>query len=163
MMNMMSPATIKQILWSILAVFLGVLAGGIVVGIVEIPGYFLHPPPPNFDMNDMDAVKAHAASAPLLAHLGLALAWGLGPLAGALIACLIARRSYWVHGGIIGGIFLLADVSNYWIPTPLWLMVAGVLLPPITATLGAAIAQRLFPPKAGSPQRYDMRERNMAC
>lgn len=162
MMNMMSPATIKQILWSILALFLGVLAGGIVVGIAEIPGYYIHPPP-GFDMNDMEAVKAHAASAPLLAHLGLALAWGLGPLAGALVACLIARRSYWVHGTIIGAIFILADVSNYWIPTPLWLMVAGVLLPPITATLGAALAQRLFPPKTGGPQRYDMREKNMAC
>ena len=153
----------KQILWSFLAVFLGVIAGGMVVGIVEIPGYFIHPPPPDFDMNDLAAVKAHAAKAPLLAQLGLALAWGLGPLAGALVACLIARRSYWVHGAIIGGIFILADVSNYWIPTPLWLMVAGILLPPITATLGAAVAQRLFPPKTGGPQRYDMREKNMAC
>jgi hypothetical protein len=163
MMNMMSSATIKQILWSILAVFLGVLAGGIVVGIVEIPGYFLHPPPPGFDMNDLEAVKAHAAKAPLSAQLGLALAWGLGPFAGALVACLIARSSYWIHGTIIGAIFLLADVSNYWIPTPLWLMVLGVILPAVTATLGAAIAQRLIPPKTGKPQRYDMREKNMAC
>lgn len=153
----------KPILWSILAVFLGVIAGGIVVGIVEIPGYFIHPPSPGLDMNDMEALKAHAAKAPFLAHLGLALAWGLGPLAGALVACLIVRRRYWVHGAIIGGIFILADVANYWIPTPLWLMVLGVLLPPVTATLGAAIAQRLFPPKTNSPLPYDMRERNMAC
>lgn len=153
----------KHILWSILAVFVGIIVGGIVVGIAEIPGYFIHPPPPGFDMYDMQAVKAHAAKAPFLAHLGLALAWGLGPLAGALVTCSIARRSYWIHGAIIGGIFILADVSNYWIPTPLWLMVLGVLLPPFTATLGAAIVQRLFPPKTGNPQSYDMRERNMAC
>ncbi len=153
----------KQILWSILAVFVGVFVGGIVVGIVEIPGYFIHPPPPGLKMDDMEAIKAHAAKAPFAAHLGVALAWGLGPLAATLVACLITRHSYWVHGAIIAAIFILLDVANYWIPTPLWLMVAGVLAPPITATLGAAIAKRLFPPMSAGPQPQDMRKRNMAC
>jgi hypothetical protein len=154
---------IKQILWSILAVIIGVIAGGLVVAIVEVPGYFIHPPPPGLKMDDMEAIKAHAAKAPFAAHLGIALAWGLGPLAGAIVTCLLTRRSYWVHGAIIGAIFILADVSNYWIPTPLWLMVAGIFLPPITAALGVVIAQRQFPPRAGKPRPNDMRDRNMAC
>ncbi|MGI8982439.1 MAG: hypothetical protein ACR2FY_24670 [Pirellulaceae bacterium] len=153
----------KPILWSILAIFVGVVVGGIVVGVVEIPGYLLHPPPPGLTMDDMDAIKAHAAKTPLAAHVGVAIAWGLGPLAGSLVACLIARHKYWMHGAIIAAIFILLDVSNYWIPSPLWLMVAGVVLPPVTATLGAALAQQVLPPRANSPQPSDMREKDMAC
>ena len=135
------------------------------VGIVEFPGYFISPQPPDFDMNDVEAVKARAAKAPLLAQLGLALAWGLGPLAGELVACLIARRSYWAHGAIIGGIFILADVLELLDsdsaladgrrrPSP-----RRLPQPSEPPSLGGW----LFPPKTGSPQRYDMRERNMAC
>lgn len=154
----------KTILWSILAIFVGVVVGGIVVGVVEIPGYFLYPPPPGLDMNDHEALAAHMSKAPPLAMANVALAWALGPLAGTLVACLIVRRNYVVHGLIIGVIFAGLDAANYGLfPHPLWLMIAGIVLPLLTSSAAAALAQRLFPPKACSPQPSDMREKNMAC
>lgn len=153
----------KQVLWSILAIFVAVVVGGITVGIVEIPGYFIHPPPPGLNFSDMEAMKAHAAKAPPLAMALVALAWAAGPFVGTLAACLIVRKKYVVHGLIVGTLFALLDVSNYAIPHPLWLMVAGIVLPFLTSYAAASLANRLFPPKACPHQPFDMREKNMAC
>ncbi|MBC7852879.1 MAG: hypothetical protein IAF94_05545 [Pirellulaceae bacterium] len=153
----------KPILWSLLAIFVGVVVGGIVVGLVEIPAHFIYPLP-GLDMNDHEALAAHMAKAPPLVMANVALAWALGPLAGTLVACLIVRRKYVVHGLIMGVTFALLDAYNYTLfPHPLWLMVAGIVLPFLTSYAAAAIAQRLFPPKATGPQPYDMRDKNMAC
>lgn len=153
----------KQVLRSLLAIFLGVIVGGITVAIVEIPGYFIHPPPPGLNFNDMEAMKAHAAKTPPLAMAVVALAWAAGPFVGTLVACLIVRKKYVVHGLIIGTIFALLDASNYAIPHPLWLMVAGIVFPFLTSCAAAYLANRLFPPKAYPHQPFDMRKKNMAC
>jgi hypothetical protein len=154
----------KQILWSLLAIFVAVIVGGITVGIVEIPGYFIHPPPPGLSFNDMEAMKAHAAKAPPLAMAVVALAWAAGPFVGTLAACLIVRKKYMVHGLIIGTIFALLDASNFGMfPHPIWLIVAGIAFPFLASSAAAFIANRLFPPKACSHQPFDMRKKNMAC
>ncbi len=154
----------KQILWSILAIFAAFFVGGLVVFLVEIPGYFLHPLPPELKMDDQAALAAHMSKAPPLAMANVALAWALGPLAGTLVACLIVRRQYVVHGLIIGAIFAILDALNFGLfPHPLWLMVAGIVFPFLTSSAAAALAQRLFPAKPGQPQPQDMREKNMAC
>src|SRR5436190_4682412 len=131
--------------------------------IVEIPGYVIHPPPSGLSMNDMEAVKAYAAKAPPLALAGVALAWAAGPFAATLVACLIARKKYLVHGLIIGVIFAALDAANFYIPHPTWLMVAGIVFPFLTSCAAAAIMGRLLPPKSCPHQPYDMREKNMAC
>lgn len=154
----------KQILGSLLAVVVGVVVGGIVVAVVEVPGYFVHSPPPGLNMNDQAALAAHMSKAPPLALATVALAWALGPLAGTLVTCLIARRNYVVHALVIAAIFALLDAANFGLfPHPLWLMVAGIVFPFLTSSAAAAIAQRLFPPRPRAPQPYDMREKNMAC
>ena len=115
-------------------------------------------------MNDMEALKAHAAKAPPLAMADVALAWAAGPFAGTLVACLIARKKYVIHGLIIGVIFAALDASNYWMfPHPNWLMVVGIVFPFLTSCAAAAIAGRIFPPKSCPHQPYDMREKGMAC
>ena len=153
----------KPILWSILSVFVGVVVGGLVVGLVELPGYFIHPPPPGLDMNDVKAAKTYVAGAPDGVFLGVALAWALGPLAASFVTCYMARRAVCIHAAIIGAIFILLDVANYGLPHPTWLMVAGVVLTPLTACAGAAIAQKFLPATGSGPKPYDMREKNMAC
>ena len=154
----------KQILWSILAILAGLFVGSWVVFLVEVPGYFIHPPPPGFNMNDSAVLAAHMEKAPPLAMANVALAWALGPLAGTLVACLVVRKKYLLHGLIIGCIFALLDAVNFRLyPHPLWLMVAGIAFPFLASIAATALAQRLFPPKSCTPQPYDMRERNMAC
>jgi len=76
---------------SVLGVVAGVVAGGIVAFLIEIPGMFLHPLPPGVEVADAAALKAHFARAPLAALIGVAIAWSVGPLVGSWVAALIAR------------------------------------------------------------------------
>src|SRR5688572_21651491 len=113
---------------SILAIVGGVLLGGISVGLIELPGYVLHPSPPGLDTSDRAALGRHFENAPLPARLLVAVGWTIGPLVGGLVAGAIARRAFLLHGLVIGVIFLLLDVVNIVsFPHPVWLAVVGVV------------------------------------
>jgi hypothetical protein len=149
---------------SIFGIILGILVGGIVVGLIELPGYFIHPPPPGFDMSDPEAMKSHFAKAPLAALAGVGIAWTVGPFVAAWLAATIARRACLVHALIVGAFFLLMDVLNLLsFPHPAWLAAIGVVAPGLAAWLGGVLAQRMSSPRPPGPQPYDMREKNMAC
>jgi hypothetical protein len=55
------------ILRSIGGVVVGVLAGCLVVFLMELPGFYLHPLPPGVDPSNSEALRAHVARAPLVA------------------------------------------------------------------------------------------------
>jgi hypothetical protein len=149
---------------SILGIIAGIVVGGFVVGLIEIPGMLMHPLPPGTDMSNPAVLKEHLAKAPFVALLGVAIAWTIGPLVGSWLAATIARRAHFVHGLIVGLFFLAADVMNIVsFPHPRWLVAVGVLAPLISSWLGASLAARMASPKLSGPQPYDMRERNMAC
>ena len=143
------------------AVIAGFVVGVIVVILVQIPGYFIHPPPANFNVSDAAAIKAHMAKAPLPAMLPVAFAWFAGPLVGSWLAAIIARRPF--PALIIAVMFLGADTWNLAsFPHPLWLVMVGLLAPLVATWLGVSLATRMINPPAG-PQPYDMRKKNMAC
>src|SRR5262245_29908719 len=149
---------------SILAIIAGIIVGGFVAFLIEIPGMLMHRLPPGTDLNDVEAIKRHMANAPTAALAGIAIAWIAAPLAGPWIAGLIARRAFFVHGVIIGGFFLAADVLNIRaFPHPGWLSIVGIVAPLLAAGLGASLAARMVGGKSSTPQSYDMREKNMAC
>lgn len=149
---------------SILGVLAGIVAGGIVVYLVELPGYFIHPPPPNFNFNDPEAFKAHIAAAPPAAMLIVLLAWTIGSLVAAFIAALIARRSFLVHGLVAGAIFVVLDLINLVsYPHPMWMWAGGILAPLAMGYFGSLLAQRVVGSPPAGPQPQDMRSKNMAC
>jgi hypothetical protein len=149
---------------SILGIVVGILAGGIAVALIEIPGYFIHPPPAGFDMNNPEAVRSHMASAPLAALAGIGIAWTIGPFLAAWIAAMIARRAYLMHAVIVGSVFLVLDVINLLsFPHPAWLAVVGIVGPVVASRLGGMLAQRMSSPRPPGPPPYDMREKNLAC
>lgn len=148
---------------SILAVITGTVVAGIVVGIIEIPGYFFHPLPPGFDPANSEALKEHMAKAPLAALVGIGIAWTIGPLVGSWIAAWVAGRAFLVHALIVATIFVLLDLVNIVsFPHPAWLAAIGVVAPLISGYYGARLAARIVRRPAG-PRPYDMREKNMAC
>jgi hypothetical protein len=149
---------------SIFGVIAGVIVGGITVGIIEIPGILVHPLPPDFNPNDAAALRAHITSAPLLAMLFVAIAWFVGPLVGAWLAGIIARRAFLVHGMIVGLFFLAGDLMNILsFPHPAWLIAVGVVAPLVAGWLGANLARRTCGTKTAVRLPSDLRERNMAC
>lgn len=152
------------ILRSIGGVFVGVLAGCLVVFLIELPGFVLHPLPPGVDPSNNEALRAHVARAPLAAMVLVGVAWTIGPAAAALVAGLIARRALVVYGLIVGAIFVAFDLMNILaFPHPAWLIVVGVAGPLAGGWLGALLAQRLISKTPIEPQPYDMRQKNMAC
>jgi hypothetical protein len=148
---------------SIFAVLAGILAGGALVFLIEIPGMLIHPLPPGTNLSDREALKQHMAEAPPAAQVLVAVAWTLGPLVGSWLAASIARQARLVHAVLVGMFFLAADMINIRsLPHPLWLNVVGVIAPIVASWIGGWLADRTAP-RADSPQPYDMREKNMAC
>jgi len=149
---------------SILAILAGIVVGGIVVGLIEIPGNRMHPLPPDTDMKDWDAIKRHAAKAPTAALLGVAIAWTVGPAMGAFVAAVIACEGQLFHGEIIGVVFLAMDLAMISsLPHPMWLIVVGMIGPLFGGWIGAILGRRFAPGATSSPRPSDMRAKNVAC
>ena len=114
---------------------IGVVVAGIVVAITETIGHALFPPPPGIDVsNPADLERLWDVVQPG-AKAMVALAWFLGPLAGACTAIAIGRR---VTSALIVGAILAAMAlwTSQMFPHPAWMVVAAVVLP-LLAVLAA--------------------------
>src|SRR4030095_11529323 len=123
-------ALLWKLLRSTLGIAAGIVIGVFVVALLEVPGWLLHPVPPEVDSNDAEALKAHAAKAPFSAQLCVALAWTAGALVGSFLAAAIARWAWFAHGMIIASVFLAFVVMTLRaLPHPAWLTLVGVFAP----------------------------------
>lgn len=127
----------------ILGVIAGVVVGGLVVFLVEFAGHSLFPPPPGTDLTNPEDVKRLMSLLPAGAFAMVLFGWFLGSLAGAWTANRIARTS--MAGWIVAALFILLTAYNFTvIPHPMWMMVAGVVIPLVSAW----IASRISTPQA---------------
>jgi hypothetical protein len=123
---------------------LGILAGLVVAWVAmtacEFASLFLHRPPAGLDLRDPQALAAHIAAAPLSAMLVVIAGWALAAFAGGWVAARIARHR--MAAALIIGVLVLAGViaNNAMIPHPLWMTVAGIVLPLPLAWLAARAA-----------------------
>lgn len=128
---------------SIFAVLIGVVAGAMIVFIVERVGHVLFPAPAGFDPSVASAV----AALPLAAKLSVLAAWFAGALGGGALAALIARRwapAAWV---VAMTILLLAGTSLAAIAHPLWMAIGAVG----ASLLGGWLAVKLTASRYGPP------------
>ncbi|HJS07785.1 MAG TPA: hypothetical protein VJ809_08990 [Pirellulales bacterium] len=144
------------------------MAGVFAEVIVDLAGYFLHPPPPDLDANNAEAVKAFLDQAPPLALVCLAISWTIGPLVGSFVAAAIARWAWFAHGMMIAAVFLALVVANVRsFPHPTWLVLVGVFGSLAAGWIGSSLAEWMFAPRIQEPKPdpkpYDMRKKNMAC
>ena len=112
----------------------GVIAAMAVVGVVEMLGHMVFPPPAGLDLNNpADQVRLMELM-PLGAKIAVVLAWFLGALAGAWAAL---RLSGWTTGvWIVAGLMVaLSVVTTQMFPHPLCMIAAALLLPPLAAWL----------------------------
>jgi len=126
-----------------LAVVLGAIVGGVTVGVVEMIGHVVYPPPPNLDASNPEALKAYIATAPLAVMLFVLLAWVVGAFTGGFVAAWIGRRAPTVHALIIGGFILLAGIATMLVyPHPVWFWIAGIVSVPPSAYVAALLVSR---------------------
>jgi hypothetical protein len=140
----------------ILAVVLGWIAGSVFNMALVTVSQSMYPLPEEVDPNNFEAIRAHvqahgmptgALGIVLLAHAG-------GSLVSGIVCGLIAKRSWYVGGLILGVLWTCGGVGMLvMLPAPLWFAVTDVVLYVPAALLGVklggALAGRGARPDAG--------------
>lgn len=128
---------------------LGMLAGVVVMFLaimgIEALGHVFYPPPPGLDPMNPEHEAAFAQfvlAMPFMAKAMLALAWVAGAFVGGLVAAKIARHQN--AAAIFVALVVMSGVVAMIVkvPHPIWLSVAGLLLPIPAALLAARLVHR---------------------
>lgn len=131
---------------TILAVIAGMLLAMVTMLLFEAGYGLLHPLPPGANAQDPATMNTHIAHAPLQALLLVLAGWVVAALDGGLLAALISRRhklaaALAVGAMIVAGVYAITAMYAH----PLWMLIAGLLLPLPASWLGARLAQRRAP------------------
>lgn len=112
----------------------GVVAAGLVVGVIETLGHSLFPPPPGLDLAKPADQARLMEAIPIGAKLAVVIAWFAGALAGAWAALRISgwAPSVWVVAGVMT---VLSVVTTQMFAHPLWMIAAALALPVLAAWL----------------------------
>ncbi len=129
----------NPIVRGIVAVLAGVIAGFIVVGVMESIGHLIFPPPEGLDLTNPEDMERLMQVIPLGAKIAVVIAWFFGALAGSIVAMMIGKRALpaWIVTALIiaAGLF-----TTQMFPHPMWMVIAAIALP-LLATL---LAKRLM-------------------
>lgn len=110
----------------VLPVVVGLLAGWVVIFVLEAVSHLFYPPPANIDYADKAAMAAFMQSLPSAAFLLLLLAWMIGAFIGGLTGAFINKKAARNSSIIIGVVLALGSIINMTlIPHPTWLMVTA--------------------------------------
>ena len=121
---------------SILAVLAGLVVAWITVSLFEFASMHTFPPPPGVDVRDPQQLAALVSQMPVGALALVFAGWVVGALDGGLVATLIAKRR--VPAIVVGVLVMLgAFLMVAMVPHPMWMSIAGVLLPVPAALFGA--------------------------
>ncbi len=122
----------------------GTVGGIIVVGLVELLGDALYPPPSGLDPGNAQQMASYMPHVPMAALGMVLLGWTLGSFVAGALGAGIARRG--PVPGLVAGAFLLfaGIVTLIEIPHPFWMIVAGAA----ALTLPALVASLLFEHRA---------------
>lgn len=124
-----------------LAVVAGIIAGGIVIAVVET--ITTEKPPEGLDFNNKEQMAEYVKGLPFKAFAYLMLAYFLGSVAAGYVANLLARSADYKPALIAGfGLFVFGSINLFLIPHPLWFSAVSSLL----YFAGAWIGGRLVAP-----------------
>ena len=113
----------------VIAIFLGILVGGVVNGGLVAGGAAIIPPPEGVDPSDVESIKENIDRyepkhfiPPLLAH-------ALGTLVGAAVAAGLSPTNQMRSARIIGFFFLLGGVGMaFLVPGPAWFVATDLVV-----------------------------------
>lgn len=117
----------------------GLLAGCIVLGLIESASHAIWPPPEFFSKevySNPEKLAEQIALVPLPAKISVLVAWALGSLTGGFVSAKLAGSSRPARS--VGIVMLAMIILNLMtIPHPLWMSIGGILVPLPAARIGA--------------------------
>ena len=131
---------------TVLAAVLGLVTAFVTIMLVEFIGHQVYPPPAGLDPMDPNDMAVIMQSLPLGAMLFVVAAWVIGAFEGGFVAALIARDQRPKIAAIIPALLVVAGVIAMIVQVPqhpMWMAIAGLLLPVPAALAGAALAGKL--------------------
>jgi hypothetical protein len=136
----------------ILAVVLGVIAGGVFNMALVTLSHVAYPLPEDIDPNDFAAFRAHVEThgLPAGALLIVLAAHGGGSFVSGLVCGLIAKRPWYLAATILGILWTCGGVAMLMmLPAPTWFAIADVVLyvpaALVGVKLGGAMTSRSSP------------------
>ncbi|MDQ6801104.1 MAG: hypothetical protein M3041_09735 [Acidobacteriota bacterium] len=134
-------------------VIAGIIVAVLVVEIAELAVHYLYPPPPGYNMRDMNDVKKFVATLPLLAMMLVLIGWAIGTVLGTFVASKIGRSR--IPAYVVGGLLLVGGIANaVMIPQPVWFSIVSFIIYIGGTIIGAAASRppelRPTPPPAGA-------------
>ena len=129
----------------IVAVLVGAVTAFAVVAVVESLGHAMYPMPDGIDVNDPSQMAQFVRNLPPGAFVFVLAGWGLGTLAGGLLAGAVAKEKLLLLASLVGLAVLVAAIINLvTIPHPVWFTIAGVGVIALATVLAAAISTSSF-------------------
>lgn len=112
-----------------LSIAVGILAGAIVIALVEMICQAIYPLPQDMDISNPLEMAEYVRVIPIGALLIVLLGWALGAIVSGLIASLIMKESKGISALICGAALLAMGIVNMMlIPHPIWFWFLGVLI-----------------------------------
>ncbi|MGI9470639.1 MAG: hypothetical protein ACR2NZ_03835, partial [Rubripirellula sp.] len=129
---------------SFLGLFLGLLAGFVVVALVEGISSLIYSRPADLDFGDREAVRVFVSTLPAGAFLILLAAHVLGAFTAALTSVIIVGRRWIVGPLLLGFLLLIAGIVNLiLIPHPAWFALGDIMVYLPSAIAGGIIGGKL--------------------
>ncbi|MBP9696040.1 MAG: hypothetical protein KBD58_02365 [Thermomonas sp.] len=133
---------------TILGAMAGLLVAFFTIMVVEFAGHQVYPPPPGLDPMVPADMAMIMQSMPLGAMLLVVVAWLTGAFDGGFVAALVARGNRPRVAAVVPALLVMAGVVGMVVQLPghpLWMSIAGLLLPIPVALAGAGLASRRKP------------------
>lgn len=126
---------------NVLATIVGLIAAFTSIFLIEKLGHTLFPMPESIDPNSMKSIKNNIHLIPKGNMAFVALAHGVGVLAGMFVAGLISKTGI-IPAYIVGGLMVIISIMYYFfIPSPTWFVVTDLASIIIGFLIGKKLAQ----------------------
>ncbi len=112
--------------WAVIA---GVLAGSVIMVVVETLGHKIYPVAMNLETATKEAKEEFMKTIPVEAMLMIILAWAIGSFIAGIVSTLISKENTSFAALRSGAVLLaFAIVNMISIPHPIWFWIAGLLV-----------------------------------
>lgn len=126
---------------TILAVFAGLIVAVVTMLALEYVGMSLFPPPPGTRLDNEADLAALMASAPTGKLAWVLMGWTLAAFVGGWIAARLSKQHRPAAAITVGVLIVAGVILNVsMLPHPLWMTIAGVLLPIPAAWLASRLS-----------------------